>query len=543
MKSGFSTTALLLTATVCSAASRDDSVWINTNIATALKSGQKSYLLPAGTYVLQHPIEIPNGAKNFTLRGAGSGETLLTSPSTQLQEQIVVGSIPVLHDDWVLTNRTNYSLFPIKEGAAYVNLATATTAVVPNHYYVIWDSHVEWANNAKVTCVMNHAEIVKVVAVHGTQLTLDAPASRAYDSTAKLCDVNSIMCQNIAITGIGFNGAVTNSSNPAQSFVQAGLVDGMTVDNVEGTNFLYTALDFVNTRNVLVENATLSGAAAGGPGEGYGVTFSRCRYATASNCFANGLRHGFIFHAGTTDSSFVDCKSTGGGFDAHGMDDRRLTVTDCTSDNTLQFGNQAWGEGDADITVSGGSFAQGLNLCAYAENISVSGTALGGLNLWSELAGVTNPPPNQYPDNINLTNCALTAGHNVITDTDRIGTFTFNNCSFEATNTAWGNVMVIQAMSGTMNFENCQFQLDSVRNGDIPFQISTPNNFQLNVTNSTFTALGGGPTSTKFTSAFAGKSSMTNSLFVSDNGKNPTFLVNQSTVSIPSSTDTAKVAK
>lgn len=540
MKSAVMTTALLCVAASSYAGGRDDSVWINQEIAQAVKSGFKSLSLGAETYVLQNPVVIPNGAKNFTLTGAGPTKTVFTSPNVALQEQLLVGSVPVLHNNWVLTNRTNYAVSPVEQGAETITVSNPKQ-VLPNHYYVLWDDHVEWANNSNQTCVMNHAEIVRFSKVSSSGVaTLDEPASRDYDSSAKIADVDSIMCVNVGISGIGFNGAVTGSNTPCQSFVQVGLADGVQVDNVTGTNFLYTALDFVNTRNVVVNNANLSGAAATGPGEGYGITFSRCRYASGTNSVTSGLRHGFIFHAGTTDSSFVNCTSTGGGFDAHGMDERRLSVTNCSTDGTVQFGNQAWPEGDVDCVVSGGSFGGGINLCAYADYVTASKASFGGFNLWSDLAGVTNPPADQYADHITFTDCAFTSPHNVIGDTARLGTATFNSCSFEATNVPWGNVCVINDMAGTMVFNNCQFQLDSGRSGDVPLQINTTAQFSLTLNGCTITAEGGGPASTQFAKGFAGSANLVKSTFISIKGKNPSFISNFSKVNISTSTDKAE---
>ena len=112
---------------------------------------------------------------------------------------------------------------------------------------------------------MNHAEITKVTRILSNGLLqLDEPTSREYDSTAELCDVNSIMCQNITVSGINFNGNVTGSVTPSQSFTVVGLADGVNFQNINGTGFMYTALDFVNTRNVLVNNSVLGGAAGQG---------------------------------------------------------------------------------------------------------------------------------------------------------------------------------------------------------------------------------------------------------------------------------------
>jgi hypothetical protein len=161
------------------------------------------------------------------------------------------------------------------------------------------------------------------------------------------------------------------------------------------------------------------------------------------------------------------------------------------------------------------------------------------MSLWSDLAGVTNPPPTQYPDGLTFNNCAFSAPHNVLSETERLGTATFNNCSFVATNVPWGNIMVVAEMSGTMNFNSCLFQLDSQRS-DVPLQISTPENFNLNVNKCSLTAMGTGTTSTTFSAAFGGVATLKNNQFNSVSGKNPTFLTNQSRAQVISSGNTAR---
>ncbi|RYZ81197.1 MAG: hypothetical protein EOP04_24445, partial [Proteobacteria bacterium] len=70
-------TLLLLLASLTATAAAGDETWINQNIQTALAQGKSEYMIPQGTYILSKPIVVPEGTKNFTLRGAGASKTIL----------------------------------------------------------------------------------------------------------------------------------------------------------------------------------------------------------------------------------------------------------------------------------------------------------------------------------------------------------------------------------------------------------------------------------------------------------------------------------
>ncbi len=531
-------TAFAVLACACSATSTaiassgtDDSAWINSGITAALQNGLKEYDLPAGTYVLQNPILIPAGTSNFTLKGAGSGLTILTTPVVALSALVQVGSVLVLHNDWGLTNLTNYAVNAVNSGSSVINVPPGTNIVV-GHYYVLWDSHMEWANNSNVTDVMNHAEITKVTKYNSSSgtVTLDQPTSRSYDSTAQLADANANMCTNINVSGFGMNGTVVGTTNASSSLLLVGLVDKFTTNDMYVTTYLTGALDFVNTRNLTITNASVNNAIATGPGQGYGVTLQRCRFVTVKNCTATNGRHGIICHAGTTDATISSCTCKNCSCDMHGMDERRITWSYDYCDGTIQVGNQSWPEGDQAVTITGGEYDGGLNLCAYANSVSASGTKFGPLNLWSDLAGVTNPAWNQYADKISVSNCSFVGPHDLIQECPQLGTMTLTNCTFESTQTSWGNTISIKSLNAkSLTFSGCTIMNDCTNVGYDPVVISTPaTGCAIYMKNSTLTDAGGSNYGMQLKSTFVGTGSFTSNTFISDGGNPTAFLLNQS---------------
>jgi hypothetical protein len=521
---------------------QDDSVWINQGIVSAIANGENSYSVPAGTYILQNPIQIPAGTSNFTLEGAGSANTILTTPDTVLLDCIMVGDLVQLHNNWNLTNRTNYPVDAVGANSKIIYVKTGTS-ITTNNYYVLYDTHTEWANNSNQTEVMNHAEVCKVTGYNSNTgaVTLDEPTARSYDSTAEFAAINARICTNITVKGFGMNGLVGSSGSASSSLLLCGIADHVNVSDLNVGEFFTGAIDFVNARNINVSNCNVHDSTATDPGDGYGVTIQRCRYVTVSNCVATNMRHGFIGHAGATDLTFTGCTETSCDFDLHGMDERRVSFNNCTTDGTIQIGNQAWPEGDSTVTISGGSYGSGINACAYADNVTSSKVTYLCMTVFSELTGQNSPPASQYPDNFTFNGCSFKGPHNLIAESTRFGTATFNNCTFEATNTAWGNILVWNEMSvKSFTFSACSFQLDSTR-GDIPFVFNTPASlFSLTIKSSAVTSEGGGEYAVQLESGFVGNATFQTNSFKSVGGNSSaTFLLNQSKGHIVNSNNSA----
>lgn len=259
----------------------DDSVWINAGIRDAIRKGDHDYVLPAGDVTIGNPIKIPAGTHDFTIRGAGSTSTTIYT-TTRMDSAIVIGDNVQLHNNWGLRNRPNSQVQPVHEGDRTLTLLNGEHAR-GSHYYVLWDMHTEGANNEFKTVVMNHAEIVHTGSVHGDQVDLDYPVGRDYEMTAQLADIQPFICRNIHVQGIGFNGGNQSPNNTTRGLLGATLIDGIEVSDVKVQHFITNALYFVNCSHIKVSNATMSSAGFNGPGGGYGVALSRCRFAEVSD--------------------------------------------------------------------------------------------------------------------------------------------------------------------------------------------------------------------------------------------------------------------
>ncbi len=450
---------------------------INAGIAAAIQAGEHEYVLPAGNIPLNKPIVIPPGATDFTIRGQGSSGTTLTT-TQPLSEAIQIGQPVQLHNNWGLTNHPNLHVGPVREGQRSIQLFPGERPRA-NHYYVLWDTHTEGANNDTKTVVMNHAEIVRVTSAHGDTADLDEPTAREYDASAQLADVDRLICRNIKVQGIGFNGA-TGLSKSSRSLLAAYWVEGMEVSDTKIRNYETNALYFVNSRHITVSHADISGATTLGPGGGYGVALSRCRFALVTDSEADQSRHGFIAHAGTTDATFQRCACQASGFDAHGMDERRLQFLDCKADGTLQVGNQAWPEGDRQIEIRNCQFGGGLNVCARTRDLQATDSDFGLVAIWSDVTGYQNPSADQAPDGIHLVHCRIIGQNDLIKAhvaapgrPVRVGTIEFRDCEFESTRRQWGSAIEFKDLSGHLIFDGCRIACDSER-GDVPIQLSSP---------------------------------------------------------------------
>jgi len=114
--------AFLLASSVlaCAAAAADDATWINAEIRAAIARGDKAYRLPAGVNELESSIVIPPGTSDFALIGAGSDQTILRTPSVKLSHAVRVGSVPVLFNNWGISNKPQIPVLAVSEGSSRV---------------------------------------------------------------------------------------------------------------------------------------------------------------------------------------------------------------------------------------------------------------------------------------------------------------------------------------------------------------------------------------------------------------------------------------
>jgi hypothetical protein len=425
----------------------DDSAWINAGIQAAIRQGQASYSVPAGTYTLANPIVIPPGTTNFTFRGAGSGRTILTATDPAIKQAIQVGVLPQLHNNWMITGDSNVAVQNAALGATTVKL-TNPRSTLQLGYYVLWDDN-------KVVCAkgpnvsMNHAEIVRAIGykADGT-LTLDGPIGRQYGPNASLSPYQTGVCVNIQVAGFGFKGG------PTDGLVAVGIVDKAALSDLVVEGFRSDAIMTNTSRNVTINNAHVSLASDGDAGSGYGFAIYRSRFVTVSNSTATSCRHGFMMHSGSMDVALTGCWTTNG-FDLHGYDERRIALINCSGDGG-DVGNDAWLAGAKDVLIQRCHFSDTFGFHANVRNVRVVDTELGGVSIYSVEPGTTptvGVPAGGYADAIRFDRCTIRGtGYTLFWESSatRMGTVMFSRCLLENLSTSWGTVFDVGRISGTL---------------------------------------------------------------------------------------------
>jgi hypothetical protein len=437
----------------------DDSGWINAGIQAAIAQGRASYSVPAGNYSLAKPIVIPAGTQNFTLKGAGSGRTILTASDPAVKQAIQVGVLPQLHNNWMITGPANLPLANAPAGTSTLMLAKAQATLAAG-YYVLWDDNlVVCAKGPNVS--MNHAEIVRVTGykANGT-VFLDVPTGREYGPRAMLAPYQNGTCVNIGVSGFGFRGG------PTDGLVAVGIVDRAALSDLSVEGFRSDAIMTNTSRNVTIDNARISLATDGDAGSGYGFAIYRSRFVTVTNSTATACRHGFMVHSGSMDVTFSNCYTTNG-FDMHGYDERRIALFGCSGDGG-DVGNDAWLAGARDVLIQRCSFTETLGFHANVRNVRVVDTEFGGVAVYSVEPGTTptvGVPAGGYADGVRFDRCTIRGtGFTLFWESgaNRMGTFSFNRCLFENLSTSWGTALDVGRMSGTLVISDSTLRVRSL---------------------------------------------------------------------------------
>jgi hypothetical protein len=499
------------TGTYNSAATADDSTWINADITSAIKSGAKSYTIAAGTYHLKNPIVVPGGLNTFALKGAGSTKTILLTPYGSFNSAIVVGTDTEEHNNWGLTNMPNTPVSPAAQGATTIKLTKAYN-VVTSGSYVIYDNNVVSPNSSQSTSLMNRAEIIHVKAYNASThvITLDTGLGRDYLSSPSLADVTKTINKSITVSGIGFNGA--NGALGTGGLLNLQLADTVSISDLAVTNYWGTAVNINTCRNVTVSGVTITDATSTGPGNGYGVCITRDRFATVSNVMANNNQQGVIIHGGSTDVTVSNSTSLNGGFDTHGMDERRITFTNCTSNGSLNAGNEQWWAGDSSITATNCTFGNEI-FSPACSGVTFNNCTLGPL-FFVAAPTYTTQYGKGYADNINLNSSTITGTTQLINEATWAGAVNFTSCTFNSTQTAWGNVVVFKQMAATIKLSNCSLTSHSVRAGDSLIEVTNLNSaLKVTVTGCKFTSTGPVTTAVAIAKASQASVSVSSSTF------------------------------
>jgi len=456
----------------CAAAAADDATWINAEIRAAIARGDKAYRLPAGVYELESSIVIPPGTSDFALIGAGSDQTILRTPSVKLSHAVRVGSVPVLFNNWGISNKPQIPVLAVSEGSSRVQLPRTSPAVPPG-LYALWDEYKIQGVKPPYNTVLNRAEIVRVVSFDADkwQAVLDAPAGREYTVSPKLADVRDSVCRNIEVSGLRLEGVVGDSAT--NGIVSAGLTDGLVLADLKVRGYWSDAVTVNTVRNARLERIDIEGAVASGAGAGYGVSIYRSRFVSVSNSRAHNFNpnSGYIVHSGSTDVTIRDsvCEESAK-FDTHGYDDRRIVFENC-SGGTMGIGNVAWLGGARNVQLRNCTH-ESIWIGPNVVNVRATDSRFGRVTLASVPQQENGNPRSGKPDAIAFVNCDIVgSGTAVINDCSEGGWITFLNCRIQNTKTDWGYVALFDNYSGLVAFYNCDITTSNSRS---PIVLSSP---------------------------------------------------------------------
>jgi hypothetical protein len=497
---------------------QDDSIWINAGIQEAIANGQSSYVLPAGDFVLEKQIRIPAGTKNFALLGAGPDATVFRTPIVRMAQAIRVGNQPANHNNSVISGRPTWRVSNVGQNKKLVTLLVNQEPLVPG-YYALWDDN-KIRHIDEVYSLYNRTDIVRVTGYdHTTRVaTLDVGTGRNYDKAPKLTHVEPIMCQNITVSGIGFDG-LTSTGEGSDGLVVAGLTDGLNVSNVKVRNFHTGGIYTLVCRNVKIDRSDIERSTITGPGMGYGIWISRSRFVTITNAIARSHRHGYIMHAGAMDVTVLDSIGDNASFDSHGMDERRITFRRCRGETGLDLGNGGWLGGGNTFLVEDCFFTRGVRVHSNVTNVTVRRGEHAYLALYHRNEGTTGTPARGIPGAVTCTNVKFTGTQAGIIGSQvlRFQKATFTGCSFTNTSPENGRAFSISGEAhGQLQLKNCTFtavspripihlsggvgklsvtidgsRLVSEKGAPAGIWLSSPSNAAFTFTNNTFTSIGG----------------------------------------------------
>ena len=376
-----------------------------------MKRGRPNLVLGPGTYSLSQPLVIPAGTKRFSLRGAGSDATVIRL-NNHMSYAIEVGQEVLNHNNWGLTQLPQTPVLPSRTGDASLSLPTRTS-VVPGPYVLYDQGKIEHRDGGATAFF--RAEIVQVTTSkpNARRAILAQTIGREYSVGPALASVKGVLCEQVAVEGIGFDGAALDGSK-AKGMLVVGLTRGVTLRDLVCRNFTHSGIKAVLCSDVAIKDVHVADAEADGPGEGYGIQVSRSRWVEIADCSTGNMRRGIVMHTGTTDALIERCTTDGTDFDTHGFDERRITFKKCTGGG-ISFGNEAW-------------FAGGKNLvaedCVVDEQVSIGPNVLGATlrrcviggrleDRALDLVSTNHPQARLYgsgkPDQVDLIDCQLRA--------------------------------------------------------------------------------------------------------------------------------------
>jgi hypothetical protein len=469
-----------------------DSAYVNGLIGSnaAAASGAdamnpKVVSLPAGRYILDAPIRIPNGTKHLVIDGAGAGVTILERTASIASNSPVVG---VGFFNWFVSG-TEINVENVTEGDTALTKKAGQSAPSVGGYYVLRTARTARHTNGS-SSVAYERELIKIASVDGDTInptfagsptgihaSLDhSGACRTYDHNDDASIHSTTACEDVTIKDLTIN------AGGAQIGLAVGTTDGLTLQNVEVKKFSLSGIQTWIVSDVLIDNCDVNSATAASAGAGYGIDLRYTHNGVVQNCDVTGgetglMRHAVILHSGSTDILVKDCTAEQGSFDTHGFNERRIEFNNCDGaplgETGLDIGNDAWIAGAEDVRVT--DCDMGLTIGLHA---NVSGVVVTNGNFSRVLLDYTNDadaiPTTGKPEDAAFTgttfNGALSgSSHSFRLDSYggfcRFGTITFTSCTFAQPSTTGSHRFfesvnlsnVAIAIEGALVFDTCTF--------------------------------------------------------------------------------------
>jgi hypothetical protein len=316
-------------------------------------------------------------------------------------------------------------------------------------WYVLLDEH-KIVDRSASNSVFNRGELVRV-RLKGAV----APVGRTYDVSPYAVRVDGLLCRDIAVEGIRFEGD--------ERVLSCGLVDGLVLQDLSFVGYRHLAADITQCSRVVASDLYV-GPSPGGQGTGYGIQFTRCRNTLLKDSVLDSWA-AVKFHSGAMDGVVEDCVigRPGNAVDAHGFDERRISIRRVSGVGGISLGNDAWlagGEGHAveDCDLDFLFVGPGVSSLSVRRSVFRSD----GVSFSTIYSGWTSPLSNPSwgrPSGVVLED-SFFARHDspfqpsLWIDADVVS----RRCTFSATGSDWGSVVKLRDWAqGSLVFDSCEF--------------------------------------------------------------------------------------
>lgn len=422
----------------------------------------KVVTLPAGRYILEAPIRVPNGAKHLVIEGAGVGLTIFERTTGIATNSPVVG---IGNFNWFVSG-TEINVENVTKGDTTLTKKTGQSSPTVGGFYVLRTARtVKHRDNG--TTVAIERELVKIDSVVGSTIApifagspsgIDATLShtgacRTYNHNNDASINSTTVTENVTIKNLTIDAA------SAQEGLSLGTCWDCTIQNVEVKRFGLSGIQTWVCNDVLIDNCDVNSASAGGPGAGYGIDLRYTHNAIVQNCDirkgVGGMRHAVILHSGSTDILIKDCTSDGGSYDTHGMNEQRIHFLRCNKAADANpgrvgcdIGNGAYLYGAEDVRIEDCDMRLTLGLHAGVTGVTVVNGNFSRLLL-------------EYSEDL-----SEPVG---VPSTGQVGTATFTGTTFNGTNSGFSHLFhffsdQFKMLFGSLTFTNCTFNQPSTTN-------------------------------------------------------------------------------